>query len=57
MGLGIFFTPSVVAVVYAYFKGKGNVKDGLSRMLTVRSWHSLAGHIRGLLHEHRDTYF
>ena len=35
VGLGIFFTPSLVAVVYAYFKGKGNVKDGLSRMLTV----------------------
>ena len=36
IGLGIFFTPSIVAVIYAYFKGKGNVKDGLSRMLTVR---------------------
>jgi len=36
VGLGIFFTPSIVAVIYAYFKGKGNVKDGLSRMLTVR---------------------
>ena len=35
VGLGIFFTPSIVAVIYAYFKGKGNVKDGLSRMLTV----------------------
>lgn len=34
VGLGIFFTPSVVAVIYAYFKGKGNVKDGLSRLLT-----------------------
>ncbi len=34
VGLGVFFTPSIVAVIYAYFKGKGNVKDGLSRMLT-----------------------
>lgn len=34
VGLGIFFTPSIVAVIYAYFKGKGNVKDGLSRLLT-----------------------
>ena len=34
VGLGAFLTPSIVAVIYAYFKGKGNVKDGLSRMLT-----------------------
>ena len=34
VGLGVFFTPSIVAVIYAYFKGKGNVKDGLSRLLT-----------------------
>ena len=34
IGLGLFFSPSVIAVIYAYFKGKGNVKDGLSRMLT-----------------------
>ena len=34
IGVGIFFTPSIVAVIYAYFKGKGNVKDGLSRLLT-----------------------
>lgn len=34
IGIGIFFTPSIVAVIYAYFKGKGNVKDGLSRLLT-----------------------
>ena len=34
IGAGIFFTPSIVAVIYAYFKGKGNVKDGLSRLLT-----------------------
>lgn len=34
VGVGIFFTPSIIAVIYAYFKGKGNVKDGLSRLLT-----------------------
>ena len=34
IGVGIFFTPSIVAVIYAYFKGKGNIKDGLSRLLT-----------------------
>ncbi|KAL3144182.1 hypothetical protein ABBQ32_003965 [Trebouxia sp. C0010 RCD-2024] len=34
IGVGIFFTPSIIAVIYAYFKGKGNVKDGLSRLLT-----------------------
>lgn len=34
VGLGIFFTPSIIAIIYAYFKGKGNVKDGLSRLLT-----------------------
>lgn len=34
IGVGIFITPSIVAVIYAYFKGKGNVKDGLSRLLT-----------------------
>lgn len=34
IGVGVFFTPSIIAVIYAYFKGKGNVKDGLSRLLT-----------------------
>lgn len=34
LGVALFFAPSVIAVIYAYFKGKGNVKDGLSRMLT-----------------------
>jgi hypothetical protein len=37
LGVALFFTPSIVAVIYAYFKGKGNVKDGLSRMLTELS--------------------
>jgi hypothetical protein len=30
----LFFTPGLGALVYAYFKGKGNLKDGLSRLLT-----------------------
>lgn len=34
LGVALFFAPSIIAVIYAYFKGKGNVKDGLSRMLT-----------------------
>lgn len=34
IGLGVFFTPSVLATIYAYFKGKGNLSDGFSRMLT-----------------------
>ncbi|KAF8062011.1 CYP97B2 [Scenedesmus sp. PABB004] len=37
LGVALFFAPSVVALIYAYFKGKGNVKDGLSRMLTELS--------------------
>jgi hypothetical protein len=35
--VGLFFTPGMLAVVYAYFKGKGNVRDGLSRLLTEAS--------------------
>lgn len=37
LGVGLFFTPGLLAVVYAFFIGKGNVKDGLSRMLTAVS--------------------
>ncbi len=37
VGVGLFFTPGLLAVVYAFFKGKGNVKDGLSRLLTELS--------------------
>ncbi|GAX76234.1 hypothetical protein CEUSTIGMA_g3678.t1 [Chlamydomonas eustigma] len=29
-----FLTPGLSTIVYAYFKGKGNLKDGLSRVLT-----------------------
>ncbi|EFN52906.1 hypothetical protein CHLNCDRAFT_138471 [Chlorella variabilis] len=34
VGLAIFFSPSVAALIYAYIKGKGNLTDGLSRLLT-----------------------
>lgn len=32
--VALFFTPGLCALVYAYFKGKGNLKDGLSRSVT-----------------------
>lgn len=32
--LGLFFTPALAILAYATFKGKGNTKDGLSRLLT-----------------------
>lgn len=34
LGLAAFFSPSVIALGYAWVKGKGNLKDGLSRLLT-----------------------
>lgn len=34
VGLGLFFTPSVLATIYAGVIGKGNVKDGYSKLLT-----------------------
>lgn len=37
LGVGLFFTPGMLAIVYAYFKGKVNVKDGLSKLLTEAS--------------------
>jgi hypothetical protein len=33
-GAALFFAPGLLALVYAYFKGKGNLSDGLSRLLT-----------------------
>ena len=33
-GLGLFFTPSILATIYAGVIGKGNVKDGYSKLLT-----------------------
>ena len=40
VGLGLFFTPSVLATIYAAVIGKGNVKDGYSKLLTQVSVHS-----------------
>lgn len=34
VGLAVFFSPSVAALIYAYWRGKGNLSDGLSRLLT-----------------------
>lgn len=34
IGLGVFFTPSILATIYAFYKGKGNLGDGFSRLLT-----------------------
>lgn len=34
IGTGLFFTPGALILTYAFFKGKGNVTDGLSRILT-----------------------
>lgn len=33
-GVAAFFAPGAAILVYAFFKGKGNLKDGLSRLLT-----------------------
>lgn len=29
-----FFTPGLLTLLYAFIKGKGNLSDGLSRLLT-----------------------
>lgn len=34
IGTGLFFAPGAAILVYAFFKGKGNVTDGLSKILT-----------------------
>ena len=33
-GWGLFFTPGLAAVAYSFYRGKGNFKDGFSRLLT-----------------------
>lgn len=33
-GIALFFAPGLAALAYAYIKGKGNLTDGLSRLLT-----------------------
>ncbi|GLC47475.1 hypothetical protein PLESTF_000433500 [Pleodorina starrii] len=34
LAVGLFFAPGLAALVYAYIRGKGNLTDGLSRLLT-----------------------
>ncbi len=34
LGVALFFTPGALAVAYAFVKGRGNLRDGLSRLLT-----------------------
>ncbi|KAG2495589.1 hypothetical protein HYH03_006189 [Edaphochlamys debaryana] len=34
LAVGLFFAPGLAALVYAYFRGKGNMTDGLSHLLT-----------------------
>lgn len=37
LGVGLFFTPGMLALVYSAIKGNGNVKDGFSHLVTVLS--------------------
>lgn len=37
LGVGLFFTPGILALVYSAVQGKGNVKDGFSHLVTVLS--------------------
>ncbi|KXZ42239.1 hypothetical protein GPECTOR_176g220 [Gonium pectorale] len=34
LAVGLFFAPGLAALVYAFIRGKGNLTDGLSRLLT-----------------------
>jgi hypothetical protein len=34
LGAALFFTPGALALAYAFVKGRGNLRDGLSRLLT-----------------------
>lgn len=34
LGTGLFFAPGAAILAYAFFKGKGNLTDGLSKLLT-----------------------
>jgi hypothetical protein len=38
LGLAAFFAPGAAILAYAYYKGRGNLKDGLSRLLTDVRW-------------------
>ncbi len=37
IGVGLFFTPGAALLAWATFKGRGNTRDGLSRLLTEAS--------------------
>jgi cytochrome P450 family 97 subfamily B polypeptide 3 len=37
LGWGLFFTPGLAALVYSAIRGKGNVKDGFSHLITIVS--------------------
>ena len=37
VGWGLFFSPTIAGVLYAYIKGKGNMADGFSRLVTLLS--------------------
>lgn len=38
-GLALFLTPGALTLVYAYFKGRGNLTDGLSRCVSTALQH------------------
>ena len=33
LGVSLFFTPGLAGLAYAYYKGRGNLSDGLSKLL------------------------
>lgn len=47
-GLALFFSPTVGALAYATVLGKGNTKDGLSRLLTQVSQVRKGGREKGM---------
>jgi len=34
LGWGLFLTPGMLGLAYSFVRGRGNVKDGFSRLLT-----------------------
>lgn len=34
VALGLFFTPGIAATIYALIRGRGNIGDGFSHLLT-----------------------
>lgn len=37
LGLGLFFAPGAAGLLYAAIKGKGNLGDGMSHLITLLS--------------------